>query len=101
MWKKRCQRKKSKRKKLLEIEKSKGKLSQLFVCPNTLEPIKNPVMTADRHIFEKEYIEEWIAKYKTCPITRKPLELKDLKSADFILEIDTFAELKQELSKRV
>ena len=48
-----------------------------FVCPITLELMRDPVLASDGHAYERQAIECWIAKHLTSPIsprTGAPLE---------------------------
>ena len=53
-----------------------------FICPLTLEVMDVPVMTVWGHNFEKSALIQWLEKkgenYRTCPLTRLPLTMKDL-----------------------
>jgi hypothetical protein len=48
-------------------------------CPITCSLIEEPIMTCYGHVFEKRAITNWIKNKHTCPMTKKPLELQDLK----------------------
>jgi hypothetical protein len=48
-------------------------------CPITCSLIEEPIMTCYGHVFEKRAIINWIKNKHTCPMTKKPLELQDLK----------------------
>ncbi|KAJ4971045.1 hypothetical protein NE237_004144 [Protea cynaroides] len=51
-----------------------------FICPISLEIMKDPVTVCSGITFERESIERWIftSKNSTCPITRQPLSDTDL-----------------------
>jgi hypothetical protein len=51
-----------------------------FICPLTNSIMKYPLMTRDGRSFERSEIIKWITtKFgPTCPITMKPLHVKDL-----------------------
>ena len=50
-----------------------------FICPLTLEIMINPLMDRSGRSYERAAILEWITKMNsTCPITRRPLSVKDL-----------------------
>jgi len=49
-----------------------------FVCPITLQIMKDPVVTPHGICFEREAIVEWLQKSTTCPITKKPLSADQL-----------------------
>ena len=44
-----------------------------FVCPLTLEPMLDPVVTCDGQTYERKAIEEWFARSATSPLTGQPL----------------------------
>eukprot|EP00887_Chlorella_sp_A99_P002394 scaffold10.g2394.t1 len=45
-----------------------------LVCPITQEPMRDPVVAADGHTYERAAIEAWIARQPTSPMTAQPLE---------------------------
>lgn len=49
-----------------------------FLCPITLEVMRDPVMDRDGNTFERATIEEWIAAHGTSPLTMNPMRLEDL-----------------------
>ncbi|KAJ4971651.1 hypothetical protein NE237_004750 [Protea cynaroides] len=51
-----------------------------FICPISLEIMKDPVTVCSGITFERESIERWIftSNNSTCPITRQPLSDTDL-----------------------
>ena len=52
-----------------------------YVCPITLEPFYQPVMTRDGRRFERKAIFAWLAQHDhtaTCPLTRTELRPSDL-----------------------
>lgn len=50
-----------------------------FLCPLTLDIMKEPVMDRDGHTYEKRAILEWLERgHEICPLTRKPLRLSDI-----------------------
>lgn len=51
---------------------------QAFLCPITLEVMKDPVMDCDGNTYERENILKWMKKHPTSPITRNPLKKKHL-----------------------
>ena len=50
-----------------------------FVCPITGELMNDPVVTPSMHRFERKAIEDWVRRNGTCPISREPLSLQQLK----------------------
>lgn len=49
-----------------------------FVCPLTHEVMKDPVVDPEGTSYEREAIEEWLGRNATSPMTRNPLQVKDL-----------------------
>ena len=47
-----------------------------FLCPITLEVMKEPVVCADGHTYEQEAIEEWLRHHDTSPVTNAVLPIK-------------------------
>ena len=50
-----------------------------FYCPITGELMKEPVSEPDGHTYEKNAIEKWVMKNGTSPMTRKNINISDLK----------------------
>ena len=46
-----------------------------FICPITAIIIRDPVMTADGHTYERRDIEVWLANKATSPETGLPLRI--------------------------
>lgn len=57
-----------------DIDEIEG-VPKSFICPMSLEPFKEPVSCSDGHTYEKSFINEWLKKNDTSPITG--LELSD------------------------
>ncbi|GJP73714.1 hypothetical protein CLOP_g4406 [Closterium sp. NIES-67] len=55
-----------------------------FVCPLSHEKMRDPVVAADGHTYEREYIETWIATSGVSPVTGQPLAHRAL-TPNFIL----------------
>jgi U-box domain len=50
-----------------------------FICPLTLDIMKDPLVSRHGQSYEREAIMSWLgAGNTTCPMTRKPLRLVDL-----------------------
>ena len=49
-----------------------------IVCPITDEIMRDPVMAADGHTYERRAITEWFAHHDTSPITNLALDNKHL-----------------------
>ena len=51
-----------------------------FVCSLSYQVMKNPVESPYGHLFDREVIHQWITQQgNLCPITGKPLHMKELK----------------------
>lgn len=64
------------------IEEVSVELLKLMHCPITLEPIKEPVITPQGIVFEKEALLQWIRQTGTCPLTRAPLDEEEVMLCD-------------------
>ncbi|KAL0232351.1 hypothetical protein PCE1_002692 [Barthelona sp. PCE] len=53
-------------------------MEELFKCPLTYELMEDPVLTPYGHSFERSAITQWLLKSDKCPLTRRPLSIKDL-----------------------
>lgn len=50
-----------------------------FICPLTLNIMRDPVMIKSGHSFERSAIFNWLQKgHDTCPLTRQPLGISGL-----------------------
>jgi len=49
-----------------------------FRCPLTLDIMRDPVLTADGHTYERELIHEWLTRSCCSPLTGQQLPNKDL-----------------------
>ena len=50
-----------------------------LLCPITQDIMLNPVETSDGHVYERQYIEDWLRDHDTSPMTGAQLKNKDLK----------------------
>jgi hypothetical protein len=58
-----------------------------FLCPLSYRIMEEPVSDLCAHTFERTAIESWIARGNTCcPISRKSLQLEDLKANHVLAE---------------
>lgn len=58
---------------------TKNDIPEHFVCPLTLEVMEDPLMNRVGRSYERTAILQWITtKSPTCPLTRQPLNVKDL-----------------------
>lgn len=52
-----------------------------FICPLTLEIMRDPVVSRYGHSYERDAILRWLAKgHAECPLSRRSMGLKDLVS---------------------
>lgn len=49
-----------------------------FCCPITTELLRDPVVAADGHTYERQHIKEWLQKSDTSPMTNEPMDHKHL-----------------------
>ena len=50
-----------------------------FYCPITGDLMKDPVSEPDGHTYERDAIMTWLSKKNTSPLTRKELNVGDMK----------------------
>jgi hypothetical protein len=50
-----------------------SEIPEHFICPLTMEMMKEPLFSKYGHNFERSAILQWLAHENTCPITRQPL----------------------------
>lgn len=63
-------------------------VSDALTCPITLELFIDPVLADDGHTYERSAIIEWIKFHNgTSPMTRQPINLKELKSNRVIKQL--------------
>lgn len=53
-------------------------IPQSFMCPITMEVMKEPWMDSDGNSYEKDAIFQWVQLHQTSPITRNPMSLSQL-----------------------
>ena len=44
-----------------------------YLCPITQELMRDPVLTCDGSMYERQAIEHWLTKRTTSPVTNEPL----------------------------
>ena len=49
-----------------------------FICPLTLQVMRDPVLSRYGQNYERHAILEWLTLHKNCPLTRRPLEMRGL-----------------------
>jgi hypothetical protein len=57
------------------------------ICPITLDVCRDPVLAGDGHVYERIAIIKWIEEQGTSPLTRQPLNINDLCSAENIEQL--------------
>eukprot|EP00999_Lentomonas_sp_LEN2_P001094 NODE_20_length_3443_cov_19.289204_g11_i0.p1 GENE.NODE_20_length_3443_cov_19.289204_g11_i0~~NODE_20_length_3443_cov_19.289204_g11_i0.p1 ORF type:complete len:1042 (+),score=139.16 NODE_20_length_3443_cov_19.289204_g11_i0:256-3381(+) len=61
-----------------------NRIPKLFVCPITLELMKDPTITTCGHMFERDAIEDWLSGFEAkdsnahCPICNQPITKSQL-----------------------
>ncbi|KAK9830395.1 hypothetical protein WJX72_011520 [[Myrmecia] bisecta] len=55
-----------------------GISEDIICCPISQEPMRDPVICADGHTYERLSIEQWLAKHDTSPMTNEVLPTKQL-----------------------
>ena len=53
---------------------ARTELPDAFLCPLTLEPMQNPVVTCDGQTYERGAIEQWLRRSSTSPLTGQQLQ---------------------------
>lgn len=56
------------------------KVPQEFMCPISMNLMKNPVMMEDGHTYEKECIVEWLTRSSYSPLTRQQITLLGMRT---------------------
>lgn len=51
-----------------------------FYCPLTFQIMVDPVIDPDGHSYERSAIEEWLSRSPFSPMTRKSLQIADLRT---------------------
>lgn len=54
------------------------KIPEHLICPISGTLFKDPVLASDGYTYERLFIEEWLKKNNTSPMTRAPMSLSDL-----------------------
>lgn len=62
-------------------------LCEELVCPITLQPLEDPVITPDGVTYSRASIEQWLSEKQIEPTTKSKLSLNDLISNTVILEL--------------
>jgi len=57
--------------KVAEDNHREGAFPDDFRCPITTVVMRDPVVAADGHTYEREAIATWLAKHHTSPLTRE------------------------------
>lgn len=57
---------------------SGDEIPESFICPISGEIMKDPVITPSGISYERETIETWLKKKPVDPLSKKPLDVKDL-----------------------
>eukprot|EP00927_Polykrikos_kofoidii_P080993 TRINITY_DN78056_c0_g1_i1.p1 TRINITY_DN78056_c0_g1~~TRINITY_DN78056_c0_g1_i1.p1 ORF type:complete len:184 (+),score=24.33 TRINITY_DN78056_c0_g1_i1:144-695(+) len=52
--------------------------SEAFLCPITREVLRDPVMAADGHTYDRSAITNWFSLHRTSPLTNAPLRSRNV-----------------------
>ena len=55
-----------------------GEVPDALCCPISMEIMRDPVIAADGHTYERSAIEQWLETHNTSPTTGVELESKQL-----------------------
>eukprot|EP00210_Caulerpa_lentillifera_P006973 g6668.t1 len=56
-----------------KLQSLQTELDHCIICPITMEVMKDPVITADGHTYERRAIEQWLGRKRISPLTRQPM----------------------------
>ena len=62
----------------LDDRAERANLPRTFFCAISQSVMKDPVLAADGHTYERDAIEQWFARKDTSPMTNEPLAHKHL-----------------------
>eukprot|EP00792_Barthelona_sp_PAP020_P003943 TRINITY_DN1774_c0_g1_i1.p1 TRINITY_DN1774_c0_g1~~TRINITY_DN1774_c0_g1_i1.p1 ORF type:complete len:455 (+),score=119.29 TRINITY_DN1774_c0_g1_i1:21-1385(+) len=62
-------------------------MEDLLKDPITYDYLEDPVITPYGHTFSRKSIEDWLQQSRTCPITRKPLCIDQLKPNNVLRDV--------------
>ena len=71
-----------------------------FICPLTLEILREPVNTIYGHKFERKAILGWLQDHSTCPLTQQPLKADQISNVDFSTKAVIKIQVKNLIEKR-
>ena len=60
------------------LNKLSNDMEALFVCPITMNVMKDPVVAPDGHSYERAAIVSWLEIHGTSPMTRQPMSVNSL-----------------------
>ena len=61
-----------------KLKEENKQLTENFICPITMEVMKDPVICSDAHTYERSAIEKWLSTNSCSPITRQIITNKSL-----------------------
>ena len=71
-----------------------------LLCPISHRLMLEAVITPYGHCFERSAIEDWLRREQTCPITRQPLHIGDLKECRSMrFAVEQYIRLRAELKE--
>lgn len=62
-----------------------AEVNEEFICTICMSVLENPTQTPCEHSFCSDCINGWLSIDKTCPVDRRPLATKDLKTPGRVL----------------
>lgn len=67
-----------------------NKILEFLECPIEKEVMEDPVIGPDGHTYERLAIRKWVSEHHSSPLTRKPMEVEELKPNFTIKKIINF-----------
>lgn len=59
----------------MDHEEEEIEIPNYFICPISLEIMKDPVTTVSGITYDRQSIVQWLEKVLSCPVTKQPLPL--------------------------
>lgn len=59
----------------MDHEEEEIEIPNYFICPISLEIMKDPVTTVSGITYDRQSIVQWLEKVPSCPVTKQPLPL--------------------------
>ena len=58
----------------IDIKIKEDSNNQHFICPISMNIMKEPVVAGDGHTYDKPYIQKWLENHSTSPLTNKVMD---------------------------